>query len=107
MNYNTIFDIPSSLFEAIEFQFGHFFNLNSYFWYYSLLIYLFLYIHVGEFYYLGLNIVDSNKEIKYVVDWDISLKKKPNNDRISEFISTFLSSRYKIINKVSPFRVFP
>ncbi len=53
MNLEIILYIPSFLVEVNKFHFNHF-HLVSYFKYYSMLVYLFMYNHVEKFDYIGL-----------------------------------------------------
>lgn len=51
--------------------------------------------------------MESHKQRKFVVDWDSTLKKKPDNEGFTHFISTFMATGYKIINGDSPPRSLP
>lgn len=100
-----VFDIPSFLAKSIKFQLHHF-PITTYFLYYSILLYMFIYTHKDEFEYLGRNLMDSCKQRKYVFDKDV-VRKKPNNEGYAHFISTYMSTAYKIIYNVSPLRILP
>lgn len=82
MQLGHVFDIPSFLVESIKFQLHHF-STTSFFIYYSLMFYLFLYTHVDEFEFLGINLMDSNKQTKYVFGWDVFVRWKQNNEGYS------------------------
>lgn len=65
------------------------------------MLYLFLYTCVDEFEFLGLILMDSNKQRKYVFEWDFFVRKTPNNEGYSQFISSYMTIRYKFIHNVS------
>lgn len=67
MKSNIVLDILSFLNESIKFQREQFYLASS-FSDYSIFVYLFLYTHMEELKYLGLNIIDYHEERKYVVD---------------------------------------
>lgn len=81
MKLDIILGIPSFLAKVIKFQCNQYY-LASYFKYYSIFVYLFLYTHLEEFNYLGLSTIHSNKQRKFLFDWDNSVKKKPNNEGV-------------------------
>jgi len=106
MQPGHLFDILAYLSEPIRFPLHHF-STTSYFRYYSLLFYLFVYTYVDEFECLGLSLVDGKKQRKYVFDWYIVIRKMTNVDGYSQFISTYMSISYDIIHGFSPPGVFP
>jgi len=75
MQFGHLFDIPAYLAKAIRFQLQNF-PTTSYFRYYSMLLFLFVYNHVDQFECLGLSLVASNKLRKSVFNLDIAARKR-------------------------------
>lgn len=101
-----LFDILAYLAEAIRFQLHHF-PTTSCFRYYSLLFLLFVYTHVDEFKCPSLSLVASNKQRKFVFDWNVDARKRQELEGYHQFISSYMAISYKIIHGVSPSRVLP
>lgn len=94
------FDISTYLTRAIILQVWNL-PTTSYFTYYSLFFILFLYTHVDDFVFLGLSLVASKKQGKFVFDWYISIRKRLEVDGYSQFISSYITIFYKIIHGYS------
>lgn len=106
MQPGHLFDILAYLSEARRFQLHHF-PTTSYLRYYSLLFYLFVYTHVDEFECLGINLMACDKKRKFGFDSEIVVRKRPDFDGYSQFISTYMAIAYKFIHGFSPPEFFP
>jgi len=82
MQQAHLFDIPSYLIGSIRFQMRHF-PTTSYFRYYSMLFYLFMYTHVDVFECLGLSLMAPNKQRKFDFDFDVAIRKRLDTDGYS------------------------
>lgn len=60
-----------------------------------------------EFDCLGLSLMAPNKHRKFIFDWDDVVRRKPENDAYSQFISSYMTISYKIIYNVSPPIILP
>ena len=66
-----------------------------------------MYMHAEEFKCLGFNMFTPKKNINYVFNWDVEVRKRPNNDDYSTFISMYMAIAYEIIHVTPPPRIFP
>lgn len=56
---------------------------------------------MDDFVFLGLSLVASKKQGKFVFDWYISIRKRLEVDGYSQFISSYITIFYKIIHGYS------
>lgn len=106
MQPDVVLDILTFWEYAINLQLLNF-SIVGYFRFPSLLVYLFLYVHVYQFMDLGLNVIDVNKQKQTMVNWIDLVRSKPNNEHFYYYIASFMSITYRIINNYDPPKTLP
>lgn len=101
MQPNIIFNIVTFWEVLVNSQLSYF-SITGCFRFPSLVIYLFLYVHVEKFMHLGLNIRDPNRRKHSMVNWTDFIRIPFNCEGFSYLIALFMSVIYTIISNSPP-----